>query len=74
MEPELKDLEHRTSLIIQMIKNNNLTSNILNDYLNAFKLLSIDLKRKLTSLDNTHLHNIYTDDDIELLQLKYNLL
>ena len=73
MESELKDLEHKTNFIKQMINNNNLTSNILNEYLNTFNLLSFHVKQKLRLLDNINLHHIYLDDDIELLQLKYNL-
>lgn len=70
-EPEFKNLEHKTNLIKQAIKNNSLTSNILNDYLNDFKALPYDLRQQICSLDNTHLHHIYSDDDMECLWLEY---
>ena len=73
MEPELKNLEHKTNLIIQAIKNKTITIDILNDYMIDFRALNVELYQKLVSLDNKHLKNIYTDDDIELLELELKL-
>ena len=73
MEPELKDLENKTKEIEQLRDNGCLTSKILYDYIDAFNALSRCLRAKLYSLDNTHLHHIMTDDDIEDLQFYHNL-
>jgi hypothetical protein len=73
MEPELKILEHKTNLIIQAIKNKTITVDILNDYMTVFRALNVELRQKLVSLDNKHLDHIYTDDDIELLELELKI-
>jgi hypothetical protein len=39
----------------------------------CFEALSIEKRRAIYSLDNTHLRGICTDDDIELLEHEYNL-
>ena len=38
-----------------------------------FRSLNVELYQKLVSLENNHLHHIYTDDDIELLELELHL-
>ena len=73
MEPELKDLENKTKEIKQLINYGGLTSKILYDYIDTFNALSSCLRAKLCSLDNTHLHHIMSDDDIEDLQFYHNL-
>lgn len=70
MEPELKNLEYKTNLIMQAKKNKTITVDILNDYMTDFRALNVELYRKLVSIDEGVNYNIYTDDDIELLELK----
>ena len=52
MEPELKNLEHKTNLIIQAKKNKTITIDMLNDYMTDFRALNIELYRKIVSLNN----------------------
>lgn len=68
MEPEFENLKLKSESIRDAIKNKNLTNLMLNDYMNDFNELSNDLKRKLYSLQNIHLHDIYTDDDIDCMK------
>jgi hypothetical protein len=68
MEPEIKNLAHKTNLIMQALENKTLTIDILNDYMNDFRALNVDLYRKLVSLYNPYSCAIYTDDDIDQLE------
>ena len=68
MEPEIKNLAHKTNLIMQALENKTLTIDILNDYMNDFRALNVELYRKLVSLNNPYSASIYTDDDIEQLE------
>ena len=70
MEPELKNLEYKTNLIIQAKKNKTINVDMLNDYMTDFRALNVELYRKLVSIDKGVNYNIYTDDDIELLELE----
>lgn len=73
MEQELKNLEHKTNLIKQAIKNKNITNDMLDDYLHDFKELPNILKQKIYSIENPHLYPpVYSDEDIEVLWLTYN--
>ncbi len=70
--PEIKNLLYKSSLIYQSIKNKNLTSSMLHDYMNDFKALDKKLRLKLYSLEHG-IPNIYTDDDIDCMFLDFKL-
>ena len=53
MDPILQELEIKSNLINQLVKNKSIIKReVLTNYLDTFKLLSIDQKQKLYSLDN----------------------